>query len=394
MMDGKTVVIEGGEYNLSVSETNGVWTTLGARLTYSGNSFTWVSNSPPAGWTTIGDGESILLPNGKYMQSNCCTRENAIYNGPNSWITTGSVNQPSNDESGFTILTNNKVLTVNSKSNPHCGTNKGTELYDYTTGVWSCESHTPVKLYDPYDEELGAAVLMYNNKVIQFGGHVVATALYDVASGTWSEGPTPHDDLDQADGPAALEPNGKVLAMLSPGLYQTGCQFVEYDPSTSTLANTANPTNCPADSSYYGHLMMLPTGQIMFSDFSGLVEVYTPVPGVVAAAKPTILAASTSFNIESKNNILYGKQLNGLSQNNAYGDDYQGDTNYPLVRLTNTSTGHVYWALTHDESTHSIAPGTIMYTKFDIPARVPAGTYSLVSIANGISSNAIVVHVK
>ena len=80
--------------------------------------------------------------------------------------------------------------------------------------------------------------------------------------------------------------------------------------------------------------MILPTGQIMFTDFGNSpVSVYNPAPGVVAAAKPTILAASTSLKIGSVNNILYGKQLNGLSQNNAYGDDYQGDTNYPLVRL-------------------------------------------------------------
>ena len=82
-----------------------------------------------------------------------------------------------------------------------------------------------------------------------------------------------------------------------------------------------------------------------------------------------------------------------MGQNNAYGDDYQGDTDFPLVRLTNASTGHVYWALTHSESTHSIAPGTVMFTEFDIPASVPAGTYSLVSIANGIASNAITVAV-
>jgi hypothetical protein len=119
-MDGHTVVIEGGEYNFAVSETNGVWTTLGARLTYSGNSFTWVSNDPPTGWTTIGDAESILLADGKYMQANCCTAQNAIYNGPNSWITTGSVIQRNNDESGFTLLPNGQVLTVDAKNNATC----------------------------------------------------------------------------------------------------------------------------------------------------------------------------------------------------------------------------------------------------------------------------------
>jgi hypothetical protein len=391
MMDGKTVVIEGGEYNGGTA----VWTTLGARLTYSGSSFTWVSNAPPAGWTTIGDAQSSLLANGKYMQANCCTPQNAIYTGPNTWIPAGSVKAIRNDESAWTALPNGKLLAVDVQVNNNCGgSTRSSELYDPTTDTWSCGPQTPVQLWLQADQELGASVLMYNNKVFQIGGAVSATAVYDVASNTWSAGPTPANNLDQADGPAALEPNGKVLAELSPGLFQAGCQMVEYDPSSNTLANTANPQRCPADSSYVGHLMILPTGQIMFTDFRTRVELYTPAPGVVAAAVPTILGSSTNLKIGSVNNVLYGKQLNGLTENNGYGDDYQAATNYPLVKLVSTSTGNVYWALTHDESTHSIAPGTIMYTKFDIPATVPAGTYKLISVANGISSNAVVVSVQ
>jgi hypothetical protein len=398
-LDGRHVVIEGGEFNQGVD----VESTLGAvgTITPFGN-VSWVLNSPPTGWGTIGDAASIVLANGHYMQSNCCTPQNAIFQGPNSWLATGSVSQSSNDESGFTLLTNDKVLTVDAKNSP-CGNgvNGGAELYNQGTGTWSCTGQTPIHLYNPADEELGAAVLMYNNKVFQSGGNIVATAIYDVASGTWTAGPTPPGGLDQADGPSALEPNGKVLAMYSPGLFNTGCQFMEYDPDSNSLSNAPNPANCPGDSSFYGHLMILPTGQIMFTDFSGLVEVYNPAPGVVAAAKPTILAASTSFLRGSVNNFLYGEQLNGLSQNNAYGDDYQGDTDYPLVRLTNTSTGNVYYAFTHDESTHSIAPGTVMYTKFDIPASLPVHpsggggtTYLLNLCVNGICSDPIhvIVH--
>lgn len=220
LLDGK-VIIEGGEYNAG----SPVWTTLGAIGTISGGTLTWTANSPPVGWGSIGDAESVMLANGTDMQANCCSSQNALFNGPNFWTETGSVNQPNNDEAGFTLLTNNKVLTVDSKDDPNCGTSQGSELYDQDTGVWSCGPTTPVQLYGS-DEELGAAVLMYNNKVLQFGGSVVATALYDVATNTWSAGPTPPNGLDQADGPAALEPNGRVLAMLS----QSGCQFVEYDP--------------------------------------------------------------------------------------------------------------------------------------------------------------------
>jgi hypothetical protein len=391
LMDGKTVVIEGGEYNAGRS----VWTTKGAIGTITGSSISWTANNPPAGWTTLGDAESVLLADGTYMQSNCCTAENALFNGPNSWTATGSVNQSSNDESAFTLLTNDKVLTVDAKHSSNCGTSQGSELYDPGTGIWSCGPNLPAQLYNASDEELGAAVLMYNNKVFQFGGNVVATAIYDVASNTWTAGPTPANNLDQADGPGALEPNGKVLAMLSPGLFQAGCQFVEYDPKTNTLANTANPQNCPGDSSYVGHLMVLPTGQVMFTDFSGRVEIYTPAAGVVAGVAPTVNSVSGTIGSPSSNNALTGSQLNGLSEANAYGDDYQGATNYPLVRLVQVAApNNIYYATTHDESTHSIAPGLSNSTKFDVPAGVPSGSYQLYLVANGIASNAMVVDIS
>ncbi|HEV2425159.1 MAG TPA: hypothetical protein VGZ29_10070 [Terriglobia bacterium] len=389
LLNGTQVAIEGGEYN----QGSPVWTTQGSIGTVTPwGSISWASNNPPAGWTSIGDAESVILPNGKYMQANCCTGQNAIFSAANSWTTTGSVHQSSNDESGFTLLPNGKVLTVDTKSAGSCGSSKATELYSPLTGVWSCGPATPVQLYNSFDEELGAAVLMYNKKVIQFGGNVVATALYDVVSNTWSSGPTPTNGLDQADGPAALEPNGNVLAMLSPGLFGSGCQFVEYNPTTNSLANVANPSACPSDSSYVGHLMMLPSGQIMFTDFSGTVEVYTPAAGVVSGVAPSIRLPKTTLTSGSKNNVLYGKQLNGLSENNAYGDDYQGATNYPLVRLTATD-GTVYYAFTHDDSAHSIAPNSQGTTRFDLPT-LPSGSYTLVAVTNGIASNAISVTVQ
>jgi hypothetical protein len=387
LLNGKQVVIEGGEYNNGTA----AWTNLGALGTIvPWGGITWVANSPPSGWNNIGDAESIVLANGKYMQSNCCTPQNAIFQGPNSWLATGSVNQSSNDESGFTLLPSGKILTVDTKISSPCSAN-GSELYDQNTGVWTCAASTPVQLYNAADEELGAAVLMYNGKVLQFGGVPSATAIYDPVANTWAAGPTP-TGYNQADGPAALEPNGKVLAMLSPGLFLGNCQFMEYDPTSSTLSNAQNPANCPGDSSFVGHLMILPNSQIMFTDFSGFVEVYTPASGIVAAAKPTILAASTNLRIGSSNNLLYGSQLNGLSQNNAYGDDYQGETDYPLVRLT-AANGNVYYAFTHDDSTHSIKPSTIMYTYFDLPSTIPAGKYSMQSVANGIGSNSVIVSV-
>lgn len=391
LLDRGTVVIEGGEYN----NGSAVWTTLGARLSYSGNVFTWVSNAPPSGWTTIGDAQSVILPDGRYMQANCCTKQNAIYTGPNSWVPTGNVLAIRNDESGWNLLPNDKVLAVDVQRNSNCNNSlKSTELYDPTTGTWSCAAETPVQLWVQADQELGAAVVMYNGKVIQFGGNVSATAIYDVASNTWAAGPTPPNGLQQADGPAAVEPNGKVLAVLSPGLFQSGCQFMEYDPTSNTLANAPNPAGvCPADSSFVGHLFILPTGQIAYTDFDTTVHIYNPAQGIDPAAKPLILASSTHLHQASINNMVLGKGLNGLTENTGYGDDYQGPVNFPLVKIVNNTTGNVYWCITYGDSTHSIKPGTVSSTKFDVPPNVPNGQYTLYVVAAGITSNGVQVNV-
>ena len=385
LIDGKTIVVEGGEYN----NGQAVWTNLGSigTLTPFGG-ITWTANSPPSGWSNIGDAQSVVLPNGTYFQANALTKQTALFNSTNSWTAGGNVLAQRNDESGWTVLPNGKVLAVDVQVNTNCNNSlKSTEYYDPGSSSWTCGPETTVQLWTQQDQELGAAVLTYNNTVIQFGGNVNATSVLDLGTNTWIAGPTPPGNLDQADGPAALEPNGKVLAMLSPGLFQSGCQFLEYDPPSNTLANAPNSPQCPGDSSYVGHLMILPTGQIASVSYETTIHLYNPTPGVVTGAAPIIFLPRNYFEKGSKNNVLYAVQMNGLSENNAYGDDYQAATNYPLVRFTDVNTGKVYYAFTHDDSTHSIAPGTIGFTKFDLNPNMPSGEFYFEIVVNGISSD-------
>ncbi len=396
MLDGKTVLIEGGEYNFG----SAVWTTKGNLGTVTPwGPVTWVSNAPPSGWGTIGDAQNVLMQNGQFLQANCCNKQTAFYNGPNSWTAGPNVLAVRNDESGYTSLPNGNTLMVDVQNNSTCGSSKSTEYFDINDSNWHCGPQTTVQLWQQSDQELGAAVLTYPNashpqgSVIQFGGNVNATNVLDIAANTWMNGPTPPNNLQQADGPAALEPNGLVLAQLSPGLFQSGCQFLEYDPVANTLATTANSSQCPSDSSYEGHMMIFPTGQIGSIGFETQIHLYQGKAGVVSGVAPTILANANYLAVGSKNNVLYGKQLNGLSENNAYGDDYMAATNYPLVQFTDVNNGNVYFAWTHDDSNHSIAPGNISSTKFDLNPSMPVGTYNMVVITNGIKSNAIRVGV-
>jgi len=392
LLDGQTVIVEGGEYNFF----NASWTTQGARLTYSGNTFTWVANAPPAGWTTIGDAQSVILADGRYMQADCCSKKSAFYTGPNSWTPSGNIVGPYNDEGTYTLLPSGKVLMTDAWATT-CSATGSSELFDPSSNTWACGATTPSQLWDSSGHELGPSILMHNGKVLQVGA-TNNTAVYNPATNSWAAGPTPPSGLTGYDAPGALAPNGKVLLMLGPPGFTASCQFMEYDPATSSLANAPNGPLCPNNGTWYDYLMVLPNGQIMATGADFPVYIYTPASGVAPGATPTILAGSTSLKAGSANNLLYGKQLNGVSQNNSFGDDEQSDTNFPLVRLTCVSgactTGNVYWARTHNESTHSIAPGTVMYTKFDIPASVPVGKYQLNSVANGVLSNTIVVSVK
>jgi len=86
---------------------------------------------------------------------------------------------------------------------------------------------------------------------------------------------------------------------------------------------------------------------------------------------------------------LTGYGLNGISAGAAYGDDAQMNSNYPLVRMTN-SAGQVYYARTYDwTSTGVMTSNEVVSTEFALPSSLPAGTYSLVVVANGIASGPV-----
>src|ERR1035441_2549043 len=71
--DGR-LLVEGGEYN----HLNPVWTNMGA--IYNPKTNKWKQVNPPAGWTSIGDAQGVILDNGTYMQANCCTKQFAYFN--------------------------------------------------------------------------------------------------------------------------------------------------------------------------------------------------------------------------------------------------------------------------------------------------------------------------
>jgi hypothetical protein len=80
--------------------------------------------------------------------------------------------------------------------------------------------------------------------------------------------------------------------------------------------------------------------------------------------------------------------FNGISEGATYGNDWQMNSNYPIVRLTSSLA--VYYARTHDWNSTGVRRfGLKDKTLFDLPKGLPHGTYSLVVSANGIASSAV-----
>src|SRR5262249_31736119 len=153
-----------------------------------------------------------------------------------------------------------------------------------------------VLLTDAASQEIGPAVLRPNGTVFATGatGH---NAVYNTGTGQWSAGPDfpfipGQGQLDIADGPAALLPSGNVLAAASPGIFQVNPHFFEFDGAI--LIDVPSPPHAPAKSSYEWRFLVLPTGQIMATDGTSDVEIYTPAGTFQNAWRPTITNAPTS----------------------------------------------------------------------------------------------------
>ncbi len=195
------------------------------------------------------------------------------------------------------------------------------------------------------------------------------------SKGHWTPGPDFPIGDDSFDSPSALLPNGNVLVKSSRGY------LYEFDGTALTreLFFSGFPI-----------LMVLPTGEVLVDGSA----VYQGTGNYRQSWAPTISEFPASMKRGSTYKIS-GTQFNGLSQGSALGDEYESHTNYPLVRITNTASGHVFYARTHDHSTMGVATGhTPVFTYFDVPANMETGAGSLEVVANGIPSKSVLVAVQ
>ena len=394
LSDGRAFTA-GGEDNNGVSEAEILATQI-----YDPTTNAWTNISPPPGFTQLGDAPCCVLADGRLIigSSLFSSVATAILDPVTQIWEPGGNKADSPSEETWTLLPNNNVLTV------ECSNSPAAEQYNPTTNTWITAGSTPSNLTQPCTgdvPEIGPAILLPYGTVFAIGASG-ATAVYTpnanaTVAGTWSAGPNLVDShgngISAMDAPASLLPSGKVLLAASPLLnnctYPSPTTFVLYDPVANTATAVTGPsnTNYPC---YAGRMLLLPTGQVLFTYGSTDVEIYTPDGSPQAAWAPAITDAPGRMIIGHTYTIS-GTQLNGLSQACSYGDDAQMATNYPIFRLTNGS-GDVVYLRSATFSTMGVATGsTVVTADVTSTSNATPGNWNLEAVANGIVSSSVPV---
>jgi len=383
LRDGRVIVV-GGEYDNGAM----VW-LLGAEI-YDPVANTWTTLATPAGWFQIGDAPGCVLPDGRFMVGQVGTRKTAIYDPvANTW-TAAADKISSVGEESWSLLPDGTIHAVDCSNPPNA------EKYIIAANTWVAAGATPQVLVDSISE-IGASTLLPDGRLFVIGA-TGFTALYTPPpianqAGTWVQGPTIPQVAGQAvgavDAPACVMPDGNVLftsgPITSPATFNPPTYAFEYDPDTNVISQVPDPANA-ASTPYWGRMLMLPSGEVLFTSGTTTVELYTPGSGPDPVWAPTITACPSNLK-RKKTYTLSGRQINGLTQGAYYGNDATMATNYPLVRLESTSTSQVYYCRTSGFSTMGLQTGTVVHTcNFYVPASVPFGNYCLFVVANGIAS--------
>ena len=416
--DGR-VIIEGGEY--SNYELDFTLTNQGA--IYDPVSDSWSMVSPPPFFVDlyppratfapnpIGDSQSVVLPDGTFMLADKMSRQAALLDATNlTWTEAGTATKADmNDEEGWVLLPNGKVLTTDCYTDFFFGLvdsypadPTASEIYDPNAGEWSYAGSTIHSLTDPGLAETGAAVLRPDGTVFAVGS-MGYTAVYDSNTGVWKAGPrlpvSPKGNQYTAeDAPGALLPSGNVLfaATKGPGDAENyaGPPVAFFEFNGKKLIPEPTIPHAGIDTSGSINLLVLPTGQVLATDGSKDVEIYTPDPtrpdpnwAPVIQGYPHLVASGNTYT-------LSGIRLNGMSQASMFGDEGQDATNYPLLRITNRSTRHVRYVRTHHFSSMAVANNSTTTMQFDVPQDIEGGMSTLEVVTNGIPSQPVMVFVQ
>ncbi len=349
---------------------------------YLANTWTVLPTISPT-LNSLGDAISALLPNGNVLQGTWGS-DVFIYHVDTNSFSAAATPKGNQDETAWVRLPNDNILTIDAFG-------QNAEHYVPSLNAWYVDGQTPANLYG-YGGELGAGFVLPNGKAFYIGASS-NTAIYTpgstlTAAGTWAASATIPNSLGAVDAPACMMPNGNILCALGVNTgYGSSCSFWEYSYVSDAFTQVTSPNGGTSWSSpEFGCTMLqLPDGGVFFVGSQATTSnlyVYYPTGTALAQGQPTV----SSYTLNSDGSYtLTGVGLNGISAGAAYGDDFQMNTNYPIVRLTDGS-GNIYYCRTFNWSSTAIQNPNPVTTQFTLPAGLPSGSYTLQVVVNGNAS--------
>ena len=372
--------VVGGEYSGSTGQKT--LTNSGEIYNPSTNSWTSIAPFP---LSTFGDDPTVVLSNGNILCGDIFSGTTYLYNpASNSWNQTGTkLRNDRSDEETWSLLPDGSVLSVDIFNPGHA------QRYLPSTGQWVDAGNETVTLTDTnHGYEMGPGTLLPDGRYLQIGANG-NTAIYSPTTNNWSAGPTLPAGMGADDAPGAMLPNGHFVFLADNTLFNAPTRMYDFDFTTNSLTDIT-PTGVlgtafSSSPAFEDRMLVAPNGHLLL-EIGGSPNIWdfaqsgSPDP----AWRPTITTitqnTTTTFT-------LTGTQLTGISEGASYGDDAEMSTNFPIVRLTDTTTGQVSYAKTTGWTPGVATGNTISSVNFTLPNGTTNIGHELVSvIANGISS--------
>jgi hypothetical protein len=401
------------------------WTPGGTKL--------YGDSSDEEGWTKLADGsvlsyalfKSIGPPTGQYAQKYNPSTDTWTGASPSDGSALGSIPQLSSSALGFEL---GPVLRLQDGRAFVIGANQHTATYNPSTNTWTPGPDISGSLNGnaaPFGADDAPAAILPSGHVILAADagpspvvttgdttagstiitNIPSTALFQVG---WSVAATNNSTsvipsnttIISIDSPNQVTISKAALATRAAygitfgGIFSRPTQLFDYNPGANTITPVspaipdANLNTLPA---FVTRMLVLPTGQLLFSDSGRQLYLYTGDGAAALALRPVINGISFTG---PGTFALTGKQLNGQSAGSSYGDDVESDSNYPIVKMTNFA-GQVFYGRTTNWTNYGVDGGLTQNqtVTFTLNPLVTAGNYLLTVSGAGIMSNPIVVSI-
>lgn len=407
LADGRVLVC-GGEYTDASGVQTQDWNNSCEIYDPVANQWSTVptpTDSAGNNWSQIGDPACTLLPDGTFLMGAPNNGNIAKFDPvAMSWTAMNGYCVSRSNEDSWVLMPDNTVVA------PSCINPPKTCIYNIATDQWTTGNNLPTSIISAAGSEVGPGLLRYDGTAFFIGGNQNTATYSATATPQWANGialpAQSGQNIGIVDGPGVLLVNGNILFAAAPidskGSFLSPCFFFEYDGTAYSRTPDPSNSNCPT---YVTRFLLLPNGDVLFcrEDDSAFFVYHSDTVAPDNSTRPVIQSFPSQM-LGGSTVQVSGLQFNGLSQAVAYGDDSQTATNYPLVRITNTASGHVRYCRTSGHTTvdaggnvvtsMGVATGAqVITTNVEIPSNLELGASTLEVVANGIPSRSVDVEI-